>query len=150
MTKNLKNKKRSLDVVKPSFIHLPFYVFLSTREDTNGQGFDYRMGGSVSVRDLPLRTTMRRMGIEVPPPEGEQALDDPTPPSVAPSSVSWDPEFQEEEDKRPGREKLFAKPEEAKGPETEEERRIRLTKEAMLANTNGSFQVFLQEKQERL
>ena len=52
-------------------------------------------GSEPVVRNLALRTTMRRMGIEVPPPEGGQELEVPTPPSVAPSNVSWDPESQQ-------------------------------------------------------
>lgn len=63
------------------------------------------------------------MGIEVPPP------------TEAPSNVSCPPGNQETKDTRPGLEKLFDKPEKAKGPETEEERKVRLTREAMLAHT---------------
>jgi len=56
------------------------------------------------------------------------------------SNVSWNPEGQatEEEprrDKRSGRDKLFGRPRQAEGPETEEQKKIRLTEEAMLART---------------
>ena len=77
------------------------------------------------MRDLLIRTTMRRMGIEVPPPQGEQALD----------GLSSTFECFMGPGVPRGREQETWKGE-VVGPETEEERRIRLTKEeAMLAHT---------------
>lgn len=119
------------------------------------KGFDQGMGGSVLMRNAALRSALRRMGVHVPTPtdEGrsgeerenpESDLDHPVHSGGASeemrSNVSWNPEGQatEEEprrDKRSGRDKLFGRPRQAEGPETEEQKKIRPTEEAMLART---------------
>ena len=107
------------------------------------------------MRNAALRSVLRRMGVQgsTPTEEGRSGEERENPESEPDhpvhsggaseemrSNVSWNPEGQatEEEprrDKRSGRDKLFGRPRQAEGPETEEQKKIRLTEEAMLART---------------
>ena len=110
------------------------------------EGFDQGMGGSVLMRNAALRSALRRMGVHVPTPtdEGrsgeerenpESDLDHPVHSGGASEEMRSNNEEEPRRDKRSGRDQLFGRPRQAEGPETEEQKKIRLTEEAMLART---------------